>query len=69
MEDNIFTSISGHGHKHEQARQSFKRHMQEAVRQLMQRKEGRIFLRWLGTGPSAQSILQLIMDYEEEKNV
>ncbi len=69
MQDNIFKSISGNDHGQEQARQSFNRHMREAVRQLMQRKEGRIFLRWLGTGPSAQSILQLIMDYEEEKNV
>ncbi len=69
MENNIFNSISGIASEHQEARQSFNRHMQEAVRLLMQCKEGRTFLRWLGTGQSAQSILQLIMDYAEEKHV
>ncbi len=67
MQDNIFNSICGHDQEHEEAKQHFNRHMREAIRLLMQCREGRTFLRWLGSGQSAQSILQLIMDYEEEK--
>ncbi len=69
MENNIFNSMQEKNQQHQKAVQNFDRHMKEAVRLLMQKKEGRTFLRWLGMGQSAQSILQLIMDYEEEKNV
>ncbi len=70
MQENIFTAVQGKHEatqQHEEARRLFDRHMREAVRGLMAHKEGRTFLRWLGAGQSAQSILQLIMDYEEEK--
>ncbi len=65
----IFNTMQEDKSKHKQAVQNFDRHMKEAVRLLMQRKEGRTFLRWLGMGQSAQSILQLIMDYQEENHV
>ncbi len=69
MQENIFNTMQGHKQEHQKAVHNFDRQMKEAVRLLMQRKEGRTFLRWLGMGQTAQSILQLIMDYEEEKNV
>ncbi len=69
MEGNIFNTIQKNNTAHNGAVQDFDRHMRNAVRLLMQQKEGRTFLRWLGMGQSAQSILQLIMDYEEEKHV
>ncbi len=69
MQSDIFNSIHGNKCEHKEATQAFNRHMREAIRMLMQRKEGRAFLRWLGLGQSAQNILQLIMDYEEEKHV
>ncbi len=71
MQENIFSAVQPkpvHAEEAMKARRAFDRHMREAVRLLMARKEGRVFVRWLGAGQSAQSILQLIMDYEEEKH-
>ncbi len=69
MQENIFSTVQGQQENAQQeAQRNFDRHMREAVRGLMARKEGRVFLRWLGAGQSAQSILQLIMAYEEEKH-
>ncbi len=71
MQENIFTAVQakqGDVQEGLQARRAFDRHVREAVRMLMARKEGRVFMRWLGAGQSAHSILQCIMDYEEEKH-
>ncbi len=68
--ENIFASIQGQRENVQEAQRTFDKQMKEAVRGLMARKEGRVFLRWLAAGHSAQgaqNILQLIMDYEEEK--
>ncbi len=72
MGSNIFDSILGNQesvHEKEEERRSFDMSMRRAVSWLMQCKEGRVFLRWLGRGASPQAILQLILDYEEEKYV
>ncbi len=70
--ESIFDSIVGNGNyakDKEEAQRVFDRQLREAVRLLMQCKEGRVFLRWLGRGTSPQSILQLILDHEEERHV
>ncbi len=67
MTTNVFHSVQGQHQEQQDATRIFDNHIREAVRQLMHRKEGRVFLRWLGMGQSAQNILQLILDYEEEK--
>ncbi len=72
MGESIFDSIVGNGSyakEKEDAQRLFDFQLREAVRLLMTCKEGRVFLRWLGRGASAQSILQLILDHEEEKHV
>ncbi len=69
MDKNIFQTVQGQHTDQAEASRIFDRQIREAVRQLMQYKEGRVFLRWLGMGQSAHSILQRILDYEEEKHV
>ncbi len=69
MASAIFDTLNGEHKDHERRAQSFDRDMKKAVRLLMERKEGRVFLRWLGYGQSSMQILQLLMDYEEEKYV
>ncbi len=68
MQEDVFNTLHHKDHEVQKAQKSFDRALREAVRLLMVRREGRLFLRWLGTGQSAQSILQLIMEYEEEKH-
>ena len=61
----VFDDIIAPGADREEAARRFGEHITESVRLLMTRREGRVFLRWLGEGQSAQTILNLIMDYEE----
>ncbi len=68
MQENIFTSVQAKAEPSNEASRAFDRDMREVMRLLMARREGRTFLRWLGAGQSAHSILQLIMAYEEEKH-
>ncbi len=68
MQENIFESMHSKTLATQKAQKSFDRSMREAMRMLMGNQEGRMFLRWLGSGQNAQSILQLIMDYEEERH-
>ncbi len=68
MQDNIFHAVQAKQEHCEENRRAFDGHMRKAVRELMASREGRVFLRWLGAGQSAHSILQLIMAYEEEKH-
>ncbi len=73
MQENIFQTLQGQAVQGQdiqsiEARRSFDKDIREAMRVLMGRKEGRVFIRWLGAGQSAHSILQLIMAYEEEKH-
>ncbi len=68
MQENIFTSVQARAEPNLEMSRAFDRDMREVMHLLMTRKEGRVFLRWLGAGQSAHSILQLIMAYEEEKH-
>ncbi len=68
MQENIFQAVQAKSEHGEESRRAFDKDMRLAVRELMARREGRAFLRWLGAGQSAHSILQLIMAYEEEKH-
>ncbi len=68
MEENIFQAVQAKPEHYEENKRAFEKNMREAVRGLMASREGRVFLRWLGAGQSAHSILQLIMAYEEEKH-
>lgn len=60
----VFEALNA-GEDRAEAARRFNEHITESVRLLMARREGRVFLRWLGEGQSAQTILNLIMDYEE----
>lgn len=62
---NIFDEIHASSADHEQAAKRQAEHIRESVRLLMARREGRAFLRWLGEGQNALTILNLIMDHEE----
>lgn len=65
---NIFDEIHASA-DHEQAAKRQAEHIKESIRLLMTRREGRTFLRWLGEGQNAHTILGLIMDYEEGTHV
>ncbi len=68
MQENIFHAVQGRPEQGEEMRRAFDKNIALAVRTLMASREGRMFLRWLGAGQSAHSILQLIMAYEEERH-
>lgn len=45
------------------------RDMREAVRMLMTRREGRVFMHWLIDGQDPRAIMRRVLEYVEETHV
>lgn len=54
---------------HTQEADRFDRDMREAVRLLMQRREGRVFINWLIQGQDSRNIMRRVMEYMEALHV
>lgn len=66
---NVFEALEQDSRSGRETARRFDRDMKEAVRLLMTRREGRVFVQWLIEGQDVRAIMRRVLDYLEEKHV
>ena len=65
---NVFEALEQDSQTGKEAARRFDRDMKEAVRLLMTRREGRVFVQWLIEGQDVRAIMRRVLEYLEEKH-